>query len=94
MQKWIVFLFSLALISCEMDSYEKGEGEYSLMVADFADMTIDAQKQGVSFVTDDGDSYRFSKPYTAKWIGTADTTYRTIIYYNKSWGLILSSENT
>ncbi len=83
MQKWIVFLFSLALISCEMDSYEKGEGEYSLMIADFADMTIDAQKQGVSFVTDDGDNYRFSKPYTAKWIETADTTYRTIIYYNK-----------
>lgn len=76
-------LLILLLFSCEMDSYEKGEGKYSQMLADFAEMTIDAQKQGVSFVTDDGDAYRFSTPYTAKWIQTADTTYRTIIYYNK-----------
>lgn len=76
-------LLILLLFSCEMDSYEKGEGKYSQMLADFAEMTIDAQKQGVSFVTDDGDAYRFSTPYTAKWIQTADTTYRTIIYFNK-----------
>lgn len=76
-------LLALSLFSCEMDNYEKGEGKYSQMLADFADMTVDAQKQGISFVTDDGDAYRFEEPYTAKWIQTADTTYRTIIYYNK-----------
>ena len=76
------FILFLCL-SCEADSYEKGEGKYSLMQADMADITIDSRQQAVSFVTDDDDSYQLVNPFTAKWIQTADTTYRTIIYYNK-----------
>ena len=30
-----LYLFTFLLFSCETDSYEKGEGEYSLMQADF-----------------------------------------------------------
>lgn len=71
------------LTGCETDSYNKGEGKYSLMQADFADLTIDAQKRGVSFLTDEGASYQLTPPLTANWIETADTTYRAIIYYNK-----------
>ena len=29
------------------------------------------------------DTYQFTTPFTAKWIETADTTYRSVIYYNK-----------
>ena len=73
----------LLFASCETDNYAKGTGEYSLMQADFADLSVDAQKQAVSFLTDDGDNYRFRSPVAAQWIQTADTTYRAIVYYNK-----------
>lgn len=76
-------LFSLLLFSCETDSYDKGEGKYSLTQADFAELSVNSEKQGVSFVTDEGSRFTFTTPVTTKWIETADTTYRTIIYYNK-----------
>ena len=78
-----IVLFVFVLFSCETDSYEKGEGKYSLMQADLVDLTIDGQLQGVAFVTDDGDAYQLTSPFTAQWIEFADTTYRTILYYNK-----------
>lgn len=85
MKKYLpFFLFSVLLFSCTTDSYEKGEGKYSLMQADFCELTINGSKQGVSFLTDDGDNYQFTVPVTAKWIETADTTYRAIVYYNKA----------
>ena len=69
----------IALSSCETDSYEKGEGRYSTLLADFACLTVDGEKHGVSFITDDGDSYLLSNPTTASWIQTADTVYRTYL---------------
>lgn len=73
----------IALSSCETDSYEKGEGRYSLLQADFANLTVDNEKRGVSFVTDEGESYLLSSPLKTSWIQTADTVYRTYLYYNK-----------
>ena len=84
MKKLLLLIAAIwMLIACETDSYNKGEGNYSLMQADFAVLTVDAQKRGVSFQTDDGVSYQLTPPFTAKWIEKADTTYRTIMYYNK-----------
>lgn len=77
------FLLTAALSSCTTDSYETGEGTYSKMNGVFADLLVNGQKQGVSFVTDDGDNYILKNSVTASWIQTADSTYRTIIYYNK-----------
>ena len=77
------YLFTCLLFSCTTDSYEKGQGKYSLMQADLCELTVNGQKQGASFVTDDGDTYQLLSPYTGTWITTADTVYRTIIYYNK-----------
>lgn len=71
------------ILACETDSYEKGEGKYSLMQADFAELTVNSQKEAVAFTTDDGDSYQLESPFTVKWIETPDTVYRAIIYYNK-----------
>ena len=78
---WLPLLTLLA--SCETDSYEKGQGTYSLMQADLAELDVDGQQQGVSFTTDDGNTYALISPLTAKWIATPDTTYRVLIYYNK-----------
>ena len=81
---WLSFLAFLPLLtSCETDSYEKGEGEYSLMQADLCELNVNGQKQATSFVTDDGNQYTLKTPYTAQWIESVDTTYRTLIYYNK-----------
>ena len=74
---------SLFITSCTQDSYDKGEGKYSLMRGDFAEAEVNANKQAVSIVTDDGDRLPLSEPYTAKWIAKADTVYRCMLYYNK-----------
>lgn len=78
-----LLLSSSFFLSCERDSYEKGEGRYSLLQADFANLTVDNEKRGVSFVTDEGESYLLSNPLKTSWIETADTVYRTYLYYNK-----------
>lgn len=76
-------LLTFLLFSCETDSYEKGQGKYSLTMADMGEVTVNGSKQVVAFTTDDGDSYRLTVPTSVQWIQTADTTYRAIIYYNK-----------
>lgn len=81
-----VLLFSAflpLLFSCSTDSYEKGEGDYSLMRAEMADITVDGNKLAVSAVTDEGETLTFSTPFTTSWFVTADSVYRTILYYNK-----------
>ena len=78
-----LYLFTFLLFACESDSYDKGEGKYSQTQADFAELSVNSEKQGVSFMTDEGARFTLTPPTTAKWIETADTTYRTIIYYNK-----------
>lgn len=80
---YLILSSSFFFLACETESYETGQGEYSLMQTDLGELTVDGQRQGTSFVTDDGDSYALNAPYTAKWIETPDTTYRTLIYYNK-----------
>lgn len=84
MNRLLHFLVIAWLISsCTTDSYEKGDGRYSLMQGDFVEAKVNAQRQIVSFSTDDGDEFDLSEPYTDKWIKTADTLYRCMIYYNK-----------
>ena len=79
----ISYPLSAILSSCSQDAYEKGEGEYSLMRGDFAEASVNSNKQIVSIMTDDGDQLPLKEGYKAKWIATADTTYRCILYYNK-----------
>ena len=82
--KKIVYLFTLVLLfACETDSYETGQGKYSLMQADLCELSVNDLQQATSFSTDDGSTYTLRTPYQAEWIATADTTYRTMIYYNK-----------
>jgi hypothetical protein len=79
----VIGIILLAVVSCTQDSYEKGDGEYSLMRGDFIEAQVNANKQIVSFTTDDGDQFALTSPYTAKWIEKGDTTYRCMLYYKK-----------
>ena len=72
----------LALTACTVDSYDKGDGKYSLMQAELVDLNVNAQKAATSFVTDEGDRYQLTPPITTSWFQTADTTYRAILYFN------------
>lgn len=78
-----ICLFLFVTSSCTQDAYEKGEGKYSLMRGDFVEAMVNANLQIVSMTTDDGDQLPLSEPYSAKWITTADTVYRCMLYYNK-----------
>ena len=82
---FFLFAFSLFCLtfSCTQDSYEKGEGEYSLMRGDFAEAHINSDKLITSITTDDGELLALKENKKAKWITTADTTYRCMLYYNK-----------
>ena len=77
------FHFLLFVPSCTQETYEKGEGKYSLMRGDFVEARVNANRQIVSLTTDDGDLLELTAPYSAKWIETADTVYRCMLYFNK-----------
>ena len=69
------FLFPLfcMLLSCTQDSYEKGEGRYSQMRGDFAEMHINSDKKAFSITTDDGDEFPLKEQFASQWIDTPDT---------------------
>ena len=83
----VIIITHLSLLithsSCTQDAYEKGEGEYSLMRADFIEAHANGKKEIDRITTDEGDQYSVTKAFTTKWVTTADSTYRCILYYNK-----------
>ena len=79
----LTLLFSLVLLACTQDTYEKGAGKYSLMRGDFAEAVVNGSKQVTKIITDDGDELPLTTPFTAKWVTKADTVYRCMLYYNK-----------
>lgn len=72
----------VSLVSCTTDNYDKGQGKYSLMQAELVDMSVNADKYGTAFVTDADERFSLTPVVTASWIQTADTTYRTMLYFN------------
>lgn len=81
---WALWAASLAtLAACEHDAYDKGEGMYSLMQADFVTAYTSADKSIASVLTDDGTRLCLSAPVTPSWATVADTAYRAVLYYNK-----------
>ena len=84
MKRLFVLVCVICVIcGCTQDVYEKGEGKYSLMRADFVEAHADGQKQIDQITTDDGEQLPVSKPFTAKLVVTPDSIYRCILYYNK-----------
>ena len=79
----IYTLTALLLLSCEQDTYDKGDGTYSDMTADFVEAHANGEKNIDYVITDNGDSLTLDVPCEASWASTADSTYRAIMYYNK-----------
>lgn len=71
------------ICGCTQDAYDKGEGKYSLLRADFVEAHANGQKNIDYVTTDDGDRLSIGEPFTAKWITKADSTYRCVFYYNR-----------
>ena len=73
----------LILTSCTTDAYDKGEGEYSLMQAELADVHIDAKGHADYFITDDDERLTVAKTFSNSWMSKTDTTYRAIVYFSR-----------
>ena len=65
MRTLLGLLSLLWLTACTSDSYDQGEGRYSQLVGDYAELTVNSQKRGVSFTTDEGVAYRLTSPVSA-----------------------------
>lgn len=74
----IMWLFA----ACESDTYDTGDGKYSYMRADFAEVYTDDASRLVKAVTDDDDLLVFDNPVSVSWITTPDSVYRALLYYN------------
>lgn len=82
--KYFPLIFAaLFLVACENDSYDKGTGESSLTTADLMMAHANSNKAIDYVVIDDDTKLTIDEPVTAKWITTADSTYRAVAYYNK-----------
>lgn len=81
----VIGIMTTALIwGCTTDSYDKGEGEYSMMQADFVEAHVNSSK-AIDYVTTDNDErLNLSQPYARSWIKTPDTLYRAVFYYKKT----------
>ena len=78
--------------ACTTEDYETGNGEYSYLKADFAEVHTTEAKKVVNARTDDGDSLVLQPPLECSWATVADTTYRALLYYSCEPGKTLEVE--
>ncbi len=83
MKKIIPFFAALTILSCTIDSYEKGDGENSFVQADFVEAYTNAERKVDYVVTDDQQRLTLQTPYEAEWLEKADSFYRAVLYYEK-----------
>lgn len=79
----ITSLLSLLTSACSTDAYDKGEGGYSLMRAEMAEVHVDGSLKADYLTTDDGERLTIATPYSSSWMKTPDSTYRALAYYSK-----------
>lgn len=72
----------LVIAACTSETYTPGEGRYSMLRADFAEVRTDASGALFCAITDDGDSLLLSQKRTVKWAVTSDSLYRALLYHN------------
>lgn len=91
MRKGIALLFLLLVLvlsGCEKESYDTGDNKWSYMNAEFALVHTSASATADYAVTDDGERLTFSKPLAVSWAQTADSIYRSLVYYNKKGDVV------
>ena len=92
-KKSILFLLATVLAACQVDSYDSGDGEYSMLTADFVEAHT-SQASAVDYaVTDGGDSLVMQQPLSADWADKADTLYRAILYYDHAEGTAVQARS-
>lgn len=79
---WMYAILLLLLVSCESDSYDKGEGELSLATAEFVEAHANGNKQMDYVITDNDERLTVSPQPSVKWMTTPDSLYRALLYYN------------
>lgn len=72
------------LAACTIDPYEAGDGQYSYLKAEMADMHTAAKCKVDYAVTDTDEKLTFSSPFSCHWPTTPDSTYRAMLYYKKT----------
>ena len=84
--KHISHLFAAALpvllAACTSETYDTGDGTYSYLRADFAELHTGDDKYVDWFNTDDDNKLYVEEPFTKSWITMADSLYRALVYYN------------
>lgn len=80
----VAIFIIVVFLSCTTDAYDKGEGEYSLMEAELADVHIDGKGHADYFVTDDDERLTVAKTFSNSWMSKTDTTYRAIVYFSRA----------
>lgn len=73
-----------AFPACQSDSYEIGQGPYSLMQADFVEAHTSALGLMDRVETDESHVYSLAQPQEVKWATTPDSLYRALLYYEKA----------
>lgn len=76
--------FTTLLAACTIDPYEAGDGQYSYLKAEMADMHTAAKCKVDYAVTDTDEKLTFSPPFNCHWATTPDSTYRAMLYYKES----------
>lgn len=73
-----------AFSACTIDSYEKGEGEYSNMQGELARVHANSEKKIDYADLDNGERVYIAAPLTKTWIDKGDAFYRSVLYYKKN----------
>ncbi len=73
-----------AFTACQSDSYETGQGPYSLMQADFVEAHTSALGLMDRVETDESHVFSLAQPQEVKWATTPDSLYRALLYYEKA----------
>ncbi len=74
----------VAFAACQSDSYETGQGPYSLMQADFVEAHTSALGLMDRVETDESHVFSLAQPQEVKWATTPDSLYRALLYYEKA----------
>lgn len=69
------------LASCTTEQYDSGDGKWSYLRSDFAEVYTDAQSRMSSFTTDEQLSLQVEGTPKVSWMTTPDSTYRALVYY-------------
>lgn len=69
------------LASCTTEQYDSGDGKWSYLRSDFAEVCTDAQSRMSSFTTDEQLSLQVEGTPKVSWMTTPDSTYRALVYY-------------